>query len=72
MLISARLEAGMKWLAIATVIGSLMACGGGSSSPTAPTGAAREHRGPLQRDHHRSINLFCERAKRPCLISSRP
>lgn len=28
----------MKWLAIATVIGSLTACsGGGSSSPTAPT-----------------------------------
>ncbi len=31
----------MKWLAIATAIGSLMACGGGSggSSPTAPTPA---------------------------------
>ena len=27
----------MKWLAIATVIGSLTACSGGSSSPTAPT-----------------------------------
>jgi len=27
----------MKWLAIATAIGSLTACGGGSSSPTAPT-----------------------------------
>ena len=26
-----------KWLAIATTIGSLTACGGGSSSPTAPT-----------------------------------
>jgi hypothetical protein len=27
----------MKWLVIATVIGSLTACSGGSSSPTAPT-----------------------------------
>ena len=26
----------MKWLAIATAVGSAMACGGGSSSPTAP------------------------------------
>ena len=26
-----------KWLAIATAMGSLTACGGGSSSPTAPT-----------------------------------
>lgn len=29
-----------KWLAIATAIGSLTACGGGSSSPTAATPAA--------------------------------
>ena len=36
------LEGKMRWLAIATVIGSLIACGGGSSgsSPTAPTPSA--------------------------------
>ena len=36
----------MKWLAIATAIGSLMACGGGSSSPTAPTAPPANIAGP--------------------------
>ena len=35
-----------KWLAIATAIGSLAACGGGGSSPTAPTGPPANIAGP--------------------------
>jgi len=35
-----------KWLAIATTIGSLTACGGGSSSPTAPTAPPANIAGP--------------------------
>ena len=43
----------MKWLAIAMAIGSLMACGGGSGQQSDRSdSAAREHRGPIHRDHH--------------------
>ena|SRR5689334_4618748 len=35
-----------KWLAIATVIGSLTGCSGGSSSPTAPTAPPANIAGP--------------------------
>jgi hypothetical protein len=36
----------MKWVAIATAIGSLTACGGGSSTPTAPTAPPAAIAGP--------------------------
>jgi hypothetical protein len=36
----------MKWLTLAAVIGSLMACGGGSSGPTAPTAPPANIEGP--------------------------
>src|SRR5688572_17154475 len=35
-----------KWLAIATAVGSLAACGGGSSGPTAPTAPPANIAGP--------------------------
>jgi hypothetical protein len=68
----------MKRLAIATAIGSLMACGGGSDSgPTAPApaptlAAANANRGFLQCDHHRVGRLFCDcQPRRACSITSR-
>jgi hypothetical protein len=54
----------MKRMVIAAVIGSLSSCGGNDGAAPTPPPMPCEHRGFLQRDHHRVVDLFCEFAVR--------